>query len=199
MFSDPSIQAFLGNIFRSVPRVQHSRPKRRCDVCQSLMSPVPLSVNQYAYYELDRKYGNTFRWKCVCCDPCATDYEDRNLPRRYPTLEAGHVYLMHAPCGYKIGESGDPEARRVQKERDIRQPVELLHTIKAPHKIGAEKYFQYRYGHLRINIGNNEREWFNLSQQDVDYIKSFTEIEAWRPYFKTNRVIVRLPFREMLT
>lgn len=199
MFSDPSIQALFDQILKSAPPVRYSRPKRRCDVCNSLMSPVPRSVNQYAYYELDRKYGNTFRWKGVCCDLCAIDYQDTNLPRRYPALDAGYVYLMQAACGYKIGESRDPEARRVQKERDIGQPVKLLHTIKSPHKIGAEKYFQYRYRRLRINIGNKEREWFNLSQQDVDYIKSFTEIEAWRPYFKTNRVIVRLPFREILT
>ena len=101
---------------------------------------------------------------------------------------------MHAACGHKIGETNNPERRRKEKQRDIKQPVELIHTIEAPHKIGAEKYFQYRYRNQRLPIGNKEREWFNLSQRDVDYIKSFTVIEA---YFKTHIVIVKLPFKEL--
>jgi hypothetical protein len=59
--------------------------------------------------------------------------------------------------------------------------LESIHTIKAPHSIGAEKYFHYRYGQLRIELDTGEREWLNLSDRDVRFIKSFTVLEARRP------------------
>jgi hypothetical protein len=195
---DPSIQRFINQIFSSFGNAKYEPAKQRCTVCDSLMSPVAPDVTQYGYYNITRKYGfPTFRAR-VCCHACMREYERMqnhhfDLPNRFQ-FESGHVYLMRGARGYKIGETESVERRKKELERQYSEPLELLHVIGAPHSIGAEKYLQYRYADLQINDGSGHREWFNLSEREIKYIKSITVIEAWRPYGKPGLVVIKLPW-----
>jgi len=196
-----SFDTMMNELFRGILRdvkTTYKPPEYRCTLCESLMSPVPPEVKQFGYYEVHRKDGWSTSRARVCCEACMSEYERQQnftlkLPKRY-SYESGYVYLLRGRVGYKIGETEDLKRRKRDLDRQHNEILELIHTIKTPHSIGAEKYFHYRYGNLRIDLGTGEREWFNLSDRDVKYIKSFTVLEAWRPYNKPNIVVVKLPW-----
>jgi hypothetical protein len=91
-----------------------------------------------------------------------------------PTLrpQSGEVYLFSSVTrGTKIGKSTDVQERRKQIQRDIGEPVEVIHRISSNDYTRAEVTLHKRYWHLNI-----EFEWFNLSPKDIAEIKSITEM-----------------------
>jgi hypothetical protein len=192
---DSFIQTFINQAFS---KAKYECPKHKCTVCNSFMSPVAPGVTQYAYYNITRKYGLPSLRAKVCCHSCMLEYErvqncHLDLPSRY-SHQSGYVYLMYGTRGYKIGETENLERRKRELERAEGQPLELVHVIEASHSIAAEKYLQYRYVDLQIKSGDGHREWFNLSEREIKYIKSITVIDAWRPYDKPGLVVIKLPW-----
>jgi hypothetical protein len=181
---------FLSSFIASLPE----KPPRPCMVCGSPLTPIPEGAKQFAYYEIRRKDGWTIGRGIVCSEGCALEYEKENLPSRFPLNESGYIYLMQAEWGYKIGYSKTPEKRRQRIASKHKKLVKLLHTIKVPHQVGAEKYLQYRFQKLRIKMSNREREWFALGEKEVKYIMGINDLPAWRPYFKSDIAVARFPW-----
>ena len=80
----------------------------------------------------------------------------------------GYVYLVQSPTGaYKIGRSQNP-ANRV-RTFNVKLPFEIEYVcvIQTPRMKGLEKELHQRFAEKRI-----DGEWFRLSADDVDYIKS---------------------------
>lgn len=80
----------------------------------------------------------------------------------------GYVYLLLAESGhYKIGRTSDPENRA--KTFGVKLPfrVEYECVIKTNEMVGLEKELHKKFDAKRI-----DGEWFALSNDDVEYIKS---------------------------
>jgi hypothetical protein len=82
--------------------------------------------------------------------------------------KAGYVYLIQSPSGhYKIGRAIDPSDRLGMFGVKLPFEVELICLIKSDDYIGLEKEIHSQFDARRVN-----GEWFNLSAEDVEYIKS---------------------------
>jgi hypothetical protein len=80
---------------------------------------------------------------------------------------AGFVYLLKSETGhYKIGRTIDPKSR--SKTFGIQLPfaVEFLAVIPADDMISLESELHRRFDEKRLS-----GEWFNLSDDDIEYIK----------------------------
>jgi hypothetical protein len=80
---------------------------------------------------------------------------------------SGFVYLIQSPTkAYKIGRTSDPQNR--MKTFGIQLPfeVEYICIIETPDMIDLETKLHTRFSTKRIN-----GEWFDLSPEDVEYIK----------------------------
>lgn len=87
---------------------------------------------------------------------------------RKKVLRPGFVYLIQSPTGaFKIGRTKDPNNR--MKTFGIALPfeVEYLCLISTQNMNSLESKLHKKYADKRIN-----GEWFNLSSEDVEYIKS---------------------------
>src|SRR5207253_1556548 len=85
---------------------------------------------------------------------------------------AGYVYLVKSPVGYfKIGRSKNPDDR--VKTFGVKLPfdVEILHTIKCDDYHTAESFLHKKYADKRSG-----GEWFDLTPEDVEEIKSITSL-----------------------
>lgn len=82
----------------------------------------------------------------------------------------GQVYLLEHGGLYKIGFTSRPiEARIAQIEYDVGAigEIEVVHTIYTDDVYSLEAYLHNFFGAQRVH-----GEWFNLSEKDVNYIKS---------------------------
>jgi hypothetical protein len=80
----------------------------------------------------------------------------------------GFVYLVRAESGhYKIGRTRDPQNRIKTFSVQLPFRVEFEHVIKSDDMCALEEQLHERYANKRL-----DGEWFNLSADDVDYIKS---------------------------
>jgi len=80
----------------------------------------------------------------------------------------GYVYLLCSPSGYyKIGRSKNPHSRKATFDVKLPFEVEFEHIIKTDDMIALEEQLHSRFALNRVN-----GEWFNLSTDDVAYIKS---------------------------
>jgi hypothetical protein len=80
----------------------------------------------------------------------------------------GYVYLLNSPSNYyKIGRSKDPHSRKATFDIKLPFEVEFEHIIKTNDMIELEEQLHLRFAHCRVN-----GEWFDLSADDVAYIKS---------------------------
>lgn len=77
-----------------------------------------------------------------------------------------YVYLMHNERNgyYKIGRAKDPSARERTLQAEDPQTV-IIHTIKGYTDLELE--FHKKFGEKRVR-----GEWFALTTEDVEYIKS---------------------------
>lgn len=83
----------------------------------------------------------------------------------------GYVYLLRSENGYyKIGRTQDPQNR--VKTFGIQLPFEVEYEclIKTDAMVKLEKQLHDHFAHKRI-----KGEWFNLSPDDVEYIKGLAQ------------------------
>lgn len=84
------------------------------------------------------------------------------------TKKPGYVYLIKSPTGYyKIGRSKNPNNRKKTFGVQLPFEVEFEHLIKTDDMETLETELHLYFSHLRVN-----GEWFDLSADDVAYIKS---------------------------
>lgn len=80
----------------------------------------------------------------------------------------GYIYLLKAENGlFKIGRSKNPDLRFGDVSRQSPLRVDLVHCFYAEDYVDAEAYLHSKYADRR-EVG----EWFALSLEDVDWIKS---------------------------
>ena len=79
----------------------------------------------------------------------------------------GIVYLIETELGYKIGQTKKAAQRTNSVLRSIPGKGRVIHTIETPDRIGLEKRLHIKYSHKKI-----KGEWFKLTPEDIQYIKS---------------------------
>jgi len=77
---------------------------------------------------------------------------------------------------YKIGVTKRP-ARRLRENRTTYGAVELEHTITAENARFCERVLHALFADRQAHI-NGHREWFALTQSDLDWIKQFERING---------------------
>jgi len=92
-----------------------------------------------------------------------------NLQRPNQKRHPGYVYVVKSDTGhYKIGYTTDFKSRA--KTFGVKLPVEIefLVLIETPNCSGLESMLHTQYQHKRVN-----GEWFDLSDMDLLWLKSF--------------------------
>ena len=85
-----------------------------------------------------------------------------------PKPKPGYVYLLKGPSGYyKIGMTQNPATRRASFGVTLPFEVEFECLIKTDDMSGLELKLHDMYSNRRVN-----GEWFNLTSEDIAYIKS---------------------------
>lgn len=92
---------------------------------------------------------------------------------KYPKLlfQAGFVYLVKCQTLYKIGSTKNPTKRLRGLQSSTPFPLELLHTILCRDVRTCEILL-----HLEFKSKHVRGEWFELSEEDVNYIKGITAL-----------------------
>lgn len=110
------------------------------------------------------KYADDYdKWRCFN-DPPPTPREERRRKPKKP----GYVYLIRADNGYyKIGRTVNPAARLETLEVRLPFPIEALHIVSCQDMTGTEKEL-----HAKFQDKRKDGEWFALTDEDVEYIKS---------------------------
>src|SRR5690242_18538642 len=81
---------------------------------------------------------------------------------------SGYVYLLQSPKGaYKIGKSVNPKSRFQTFKLSLPFEVEYVCVIQTNRMSDLERELHERFASKKIN-----GEWFDLSTEDVQYIKS---------------------------
>lgn len=98
-------------------------------------------------------------------------------------MERGFIYLAKNSKGqYKIGYSGDLKDRLSGLKSKLKdRNIKFIHLIKADDMPTGEKRLHAKYHEKRVKKGG---EWFNLSIEDVLFIKNITEYKGGE--FTTN-------------
>lgn len=80
----------------------------------------------------------------------------------------GYVYLLQSPTSaYKIGRTNNPKSRRRTFGVKLPFEVEYIVVIETDNMFELERTLHARFDDKRVN-----GEWFDLSADDVEYIKS---------------------------
>lgn len=86
---------------------------------------------------------------------------------------SGHVYLIGCPEGYcKIGRTKHLSTRLLALGLQLPFRVELLHSIAVSDPVWAERFLHKKLSHCRAN-----GEWFLLTAEDIQWIKSLSRLE----------------------
>lgn len=85
----------------------------------------------------------------------------------------GLVYLVLRNDGlYKIGHTGNFKRRfRLMKYENRDYQLQLVHTMFTRCRINTERYWHTQFGDKRV-----WREWFRLSQEDVQLFCSYQTV-----------------------
>jgi hypothetical protein len=97
-------------------------------------------------------------------------YLEPDRPRKSSAVNQtqGYVYLIQSTSGYfKIGKAKDVQNRLKTFEVKLPFEVDLLHSIECDNYNQAESQLHERFKTKRV-----KGEWFNLTPDDVNYIKS---------------------------
>jgi hypothetical protein len=96
-----------------------------------------------------------------------------NTKKRKPAKDTtGFVYLLQSPTSaYKIGRSKNPDHRLKTFGIQLPYEVEYLAVIPTDDMYTLESELHERYADKRVN-----GEWFELDDNDVEYIKSLAEV-----------------------
>ena len=83
--------------------------------------------------------------------------------------KTGYVYLIHLATTqlYKIGFSKNPQQRCTALQKVAPAQLTILHIIETEDMVHTEQKLHGRFSNKRRN-----GEWFELDQQDLDYILS---------------------------
>jgi DNA-binding Xre family transcriptional regulator len=83
-------------------------------------------------------------------------------------LDSGFVYFIkHNLLDItKIGKASDLEVRFKQLKREYGEGLEIIHAIKTDKSIELEKYY-----HSMFKSKREKGEWFNLSVEDLEFLK----------------------------
>src|SRR5207237_9317414 len=91
---------------------------------------------------------------------------------KVPLERPGYIYLVKAGDGYyKIGRSQNVEVRMKEIGLQLPFPFEVLHIIPAKDMYGSERKLHEQYAPCHLN-----GEWFALTEEDVQAIRSITEL-----------------------
>lgn len=82
----------------------------------------------------------------------------------------GYVYLLESGGLYKVGRSTRPDKRIAQISPVMPHPVNVICTVYSEEHEVLEAELHERFRDVRLN-----GEWFNLSSENVDYIKRRAE------------------------
>lgn len=126
----------------------------------------PMDWESYLSFNLE-EMRNRFKTLRKEHDKRQLSSEDKN---------SGYVYVIHSSLGqHKIGFTKDPHKRMASFIRGFtaKMPVELtmIHTIKTDDMRRLESEL-----HTRFQSKRNKGEWFDLTDDDLAYLKSLTEI-----------------------
>lgn len=88
--------------------------------------------------------------------------------QKQPTKHKGYIYLLSGGGYHKIGKTIDLDKRLSQIYPKLPFEVELIHWIETDDIDGFEESLHERFADKRTN-----GEWFELNQEDIDYLKSF--------------------------
>ncbi len=91
-------------------------------------------------------------------------------PKRKKPPEPGYVYVLEGNGTYKIGRAKDPVKRSELLAIQLPYKVNLLFTIPASNPRSLEADLHEHFADKRLN-----GEWFDLSPEDVAYIRGFAE------------------------
>lgn len=96
--------------------------------------------------------------------------------RRQKQNKNGYVYVLsyNEDSGlkyYKIGCSLRPEYRNKRLSSLSAFPTKLIHIIECKNMFKTERYFHNKFANRRLN-----GEWFALTNDDLNYLKSFKYI-----------------------
>lgn len=96
------------------------------------------------------------------------DIQDNNKKYTPKKNKKGHIYLLKSAHGhYKIGRSINAENRASLLDIELPFAIELIHYFTVPDMAKAESELHTMFADKRLN-----GEWFNLTDEDVNYIKS---------------------------
>jgi hypothetical protein len=93
-------------------------------------------------------------------------HQGKPMPGYKPAPSSGYAYLLKCGAYYKIGIATDVQKRIKQLGTLPPFDLDLLHTISTGDMHALEKDLHERYADKRKN-----GEWFELDQDDVEYIK----------------------------
>src|SRR5688572_19924917 len=79
----------------------------------------------------------------------------------------GSVYVLKCGSRYKIGISVNPQQRLKQIQCLWPEPITLIHQIRSPSYKPIERQLHHRFADKR-----RRGEWFELSDEDLSYIRS---------------------------
>lgn len=85
----------------------------------------------------------------------------------YPEYLCGYVYVLELSGFYKIGSSKRPDKRYIQLSTGTPIDLKVVHWLKSPYYQTVEKQLHNRFAHKRTR-----REWFALTDEDIQWIKS---------------------------
>lgn len=89
-------------------------------------------------------------------------------PTKVIMPDPGYVYLIQSPTGvYKIGRAKNPDNRMETFSVKLPFEVAYIHLIPCENYRHSERQLHIRYADKRIN-----GEWFDLTPEDVAWIKS---------------------------
>jgi hypothetical protein len=94
----------------------------------------------------------------------AAAHPPRPAPKR--RVEPGFVYLLKGQGYYKIGRAKDPHRRSETLAVQLPFPTEMVAHVHSPDYKALEAELHQRFVDKRLN-----GEWFDLSDEDVEYIK----------------------------
>ncbi len=84
--------------------------------------------------------------------------------------EIGYIYLMKSDHGYKIGKSSKLPQRVKQIGIQLPFEHECIYSSKVKNYHKIEKFFHKHFSSKHIN-----GEWFDLTEEDVVFIKAYTK------------------------
>ncbi len=112
------------------------------------------------------------QWQFMLDELESAEYsKPKSIPISKKIDHSGYVYLIKSERGmYKIGRSKGPKGRIKTLEVKLPFEIEPICLIPTQNANRLEKQLHYRFESKRI-----DGEWFALTEEDVQYIKSLAE------------------------